>query len=118
MSFRSTEFIDDAARDNQATNDMEISQFGWAFGQIADMKRWYEGLVSSGKLPTGATFDVTGYSLGGHLATAFNDLYGSRVRATYTFSGAGVAQINGGVFGVLLICDAINDSRYASGRRA
>ena len=37
LSFRSTEFIDDAARDNQATNAMEIRQFGWAFGQIDDM---------------------------------------------------------------------------------
>jgi hypothetical protein len=37
MSFRSTEFIDDAARDNQATNAMEIKEAGFAFGQIRDM---------------------------------------------------------------------------------
>ena len=37
LSFRSTEFIDDAARDNAATNALEVKQFGWAFGQIADM---------------------------------------------------------------------------------
>ena len=42
MSFPSTEFIDDAARDNQATNTMELKPFGWAFGQIADASsiRW------------------------------------------------------------------------------
>lgn len=40
LSLRSTEFIDDAARDNQATNSMEISKFGWAFGQIDDMQQW------------------------------------------------------------------------------
>ena len=42
LSFRSTEFIDDAARDNQATNTMELKPFGWAFGQIADASsiRW------------------------------------------------------------------------------
>lgn len=37
MSFRSTEFIDDAARDNQATNTLEIKDKGFAFGQISDM---------------------------------------------------------------------------------
>ena len=40
LSFRSTEFLDDAARDNQATNAMEIRDFGGAFGQIADMEQW------------------------------------------------------------------------------
>ena len=34
MSFRSTEFADDAARDNQATNTLEIKEQGWAFGQL------------------------------------------------------------------------------------
>jgi hypothetical protein len=44
MSFRSTEFIDDAVRDNQATNTLEVKEFGWAFGQIADMESWYASL--------------------------------------------------------------------------
>jgi hypothetical protein len=96
MSFRSTEFIDDAARDNQATNLLEVSAFGFAFGQIADMRAWYEQLVSTGKVPASAPLDVTGYSLGGHLATAFNLLYPSAVRSTYTFNGAGVGSINAG----------------------
>ena len=34
MSFRSTEFIDDSARDNQATNAMEIKETGFAWGQL------------------------------------------------------------------------------------
>ena len=77
MSFRSTEFIDDAARDNQATNSMEIRQAGFAFGQIRDMEAWYAELKNEGgPLAAGQTFDVTGYSLGGHLATAFNMLRG------------------------------------------
>ena len=96
LSFRSTEFIDDAVRDNQATNSMEISKYGWAFGQIADMKNWVDGLYASGKIPAGAPLSVTGYSLGGHLATAFNMLYPGAVSATYTFNGAGVGQtLNG-----------------------
>ena len=46
MSLRSTEFIDDAARDNQATNVMEIADKGWAFGQISDMEQWLQYLQS------------------------------------------------------------------------
>lgn len=32
MSFRSTEFLDDAVRDNQATNTLEVKNMGWALG--------------------------------------------------------------------------------------
>ena len=44
ISFRSTEFIEDSARDNQATNTLEVSEKGWAFGQISDMEKWYAEL--------------------------------------------------------------------------
>jgi hypothetical protein len=99
MSLRSTEFADDAARDGMATGQLEIRDFGWAFGQIADMKTWFDGLnADPGKLQ-GKPFSVTGYSLGGHLATAFNLLMNDigqagRITATYTFNGAGVGELN------------------------
>ncbi|PLK47611.1 hypothetical protein [Uliginosibacterium sp. TH139] len=32
LSMRSTEFIDDSARDNKQTNEFEISNTGWAMG--------------------------------------------------------------------------------------
>jgi hypothetical protein len=32
LSFLSTEFPDDSARDNQATNELQINTIGWAFG--------------------------------------------------------------------------------------
>ncbi len=54
VSFRSTEFADDAARDDQATNVLEVKAFGWAFGQIADMKRWVDGLYATGALSAAA----------------------------------------------------------------
>ncbi|SDP94092.1 hypothetical protein SAMN04489708_1587 [Paracidovorax cattleyae] len=57
LSFRSTEFADDAARDNQATNTLEIKEKGWAFGQIADMEAWFQTLRSRGLI--GDTEQVT-----------------------------------------------------------
>jgi hypothetical protein len=74
LSFRSTEFIDDHARDNKATNDLEIDGTGFALGQVADMEEWYATLSASGGPLAGKTYSVTGYSLGGHLATVFNQL--------------------------------------------
>jgi poly(3-hydroxybutyrate) depolymerase len=73
ISFRSTEFIDDAVNDCQVTNKT-IKDFGWGFGQIADMEKWYDELKQKGNIPAGATLTVTGYSLGAHMATAFNFL--------------------------------------------
>ena len=104
MSFRSTEFIDDAARDNQATNSLEIKEKGWAFGQIDDMETWFADLKSNGALDPGVPITVTGYSLGGHLATAFNLLHKSDltafgeplIKSTYTFNGAGVGEYSTG----------------------
>ncbi|OUL98421.1 hypothetical protein A8M77_31725 [Variovorax sp. JS1663] len=97
LSLRSTEFIDDAARDNQATNSMEIKEKGWAFGQIAEMKKWVDSLYATSKITADKRLTVTGYSLGGHLATAFNMLYGGDADATYTFNGAGVGKERNGV---------------------
>ncbi len=94
MSFRSTEFLDDAARDNQATNAMEIKAFGWAFGQIDDMQDWYASLSERGLID--GPLSVTGYSLGGHLATAFNLLHPGVAQQVVTFNGAGVGKIKDG----------------------
>ena len=97
MSFRSTEFVDDDVHDGRSTNTLEIKEKGWAFGQIADMEHWFGILQEKGLLDK--PLYVTGYSLGGHLATAFNILHRYRInkrtgdkliKATYTFNGAGV----------------------------
>mgnify|MGYP000851804900 FL=1 len=98
LSFRSTEFIDDAIRDSMATNTLEVHDAGWAFGQIADMEDWYAELKSNGSIPSGARLDVTGYSLGGHLATAFNLLHNGALNGgqVVTFNGAGVGSLQPG----------------------
>ena len=94
LSFRSTEFIDDAARDNEATNKLEIAKTGFAFGQLSDMEKWYGELKAAGKI-TGP-LSVTGYSLGGHLATAFNLLHPGVAQQVINFNGAGLGKIGDG----------------------
>lgn len=81
LSFRSTEYRDaseggDWERDGLLGADGEIFSDGFAFGQLAAMEAYYRELKSSGKLPTGSTLNVTGYSLGGHLATVFTEMDG------------------------------------------
>ncbi len=110
LSFRSTEFADDAARDNQATNGMEIRPFGWAFGQISDMQRWVDSLLDNNKINLSSTLTVTGYSLGGHLATAFELLYPNTATSIYTFNGAGVGRIESGT-SLKQIVDAFDQRR-------
>jgi hypothetical protein len=114
LSFRSTEFIDDAARDNEATNKLEIADKGWAFGQLADMEDWYGKLTAAGRI-TGP-LSVTGYSLGGHLATAFNLIHGQEplangqllVKQVINFNGAGVGKIgDGSLFGTRTLLPAM-----------
>jgi len=95
ISFRSTEFIDDAVRDTLATNAMEITDTGWAWGQISDMEKWFAQLRAPGGALHGKEFSVTGYSLGGHLATAFNLLHPGEATQVVTFNGAGVGLIKG-----------------------
>ena len=105
LSFRSTEFIDDNLRDSKSTNELEVKELGWAFGQIAEMEAWYAQLRADPGLLGGKKFNVTGYSLGGHLATAFNILRreedqagkgASPILGTYTFNGAGVGDLKSG----------------------
>ncbi|WP_199740104.1 hypothetical protein [Acidovorax sp. FJL06] len=105
LSFRSTEFIDDAARDNKATNELEIKETGFAWGQIADMQDWYAELKDDAtKLGAGQAFSVTGYSLGGHLATVFNLLNAGAAQRVVTFNGAGVGLVKDGT-----LQDALNE---------
>jgi pimeloyl-ACP methyl ester carboxylesterase len=44
-------------------------------------------------LPSAAQLSVIGYSLGGHLATAFNLLYPDAAQQVVTFNGAGVGRV-------------------------
>lgn len=102
LSFRSTEFRNapegDRARDIGDAlalppgADTEILLFGYAFGQILAMERYYQFLRST-VIPAGEKLVVTGYSLGGHLATVFTLLHPNDIVHTYTFNVPGVGAI-------------------------
>ncbi len=89
LSFRSTEFLDDAVRDSKSTNELELKELGWGLGQIAEMEAWYTQLRAEPALLGGKLFNVTGYSLGGHLATAFNIL-----RREEAFAAGGINRVS------------------------
>lgn len=109
LSFRSTEYRNQSQGgdyERDGTNgllltgaDGEIVTKGFAFGQLAAMEDYYQSTVKS-LLPPGAVLNVTGYSLGAHLATVFTELHGLETDMpfsfghTYTFNGPGRGTFN------------------------
>ena len=76
------------------------------------MENFYAELKATNKIGPTDTFYVTGYSLGGHLATAFNLLRqeqgeAERIVHTYTFNGAGT----GGLVGSASLQGIVTDFR-------
>src|SRR5262249_1980272 len=91
LSLRSTEFKPfdkggDRVRDALLGADGEIVTSGFAIGQLAALEDFYQREV----LPIVGTqkINVTGYSLGGHLATVFTEMHADAVKAAYVFNGA------------------------------
>ncbi len=111
LSFRSTEYRNqsqggDYERDGAnlpllTGADGEILTKGFAFGQLAAMEQYYHTTVKN-LLPQGAVLNVTGYSLGAHLATVFTELHGLEINPsfsfghTYTFNGPGRGEFSDG----------------------
>ncbi len=104
LSFRSTEFLPriqggDWERDGLPGADGEIFDQGFALAQLVSMERYYRELTANPllMLPAGARLNVTGYSLGGHLATIFTELHyqdpNIQFGQTTTFNGAGRGRI-------------------------
>jgi Ca2+-binding RTX toxin-like protein len=112
LSFRSTEFKPAALGGDKERDalqaDADIGLHGFAFGQLAAMEEYFarlkQGVKSDGTIdPTlqaffaipGHVINVTGYSLGGHLATVFTELHESEVAQTYIFNGSGRGHVLG-----------------------
>jgi len=119
LSFRSTEYQlagkgGDYERDGVDAADGEISQKGFALAQLSSMEDFYAHL-KNGEIKNPATgqwvvdaaaqqyanaltggtsaLNVTGYSLGAHLATAFTLMHGADTQQTYTYNAAGVGAV-------------------------
>jgi len=83
----------DFARDLAGADYSGIVQTGFALAQQSALEDYYRWLKENGRLPAGARLTVTGYSLGGHLATVFTEIHAGDTDVTldhtYTFNGAG-----------------------------
>lgn len=103
LAIRSTEFRSwadggDGERDKGGADFTGIAFNGFALAQQDALERYYRWLKQNGKLPPGATLNVTGYSLGGNLATVFTEIHQNdgdvRFGETVTFNGAGRGSFN------------------------
>ena len=110
ISFRSTESKSesdggDVKRDSSEGANGEIGADGFAWAQILDMETFFADLTTPGAMKyseefsnyisSGEKIDVTGYSLGSHLAQVFNQLHGAVIDHTYTINGAGMGLVAG-----------------------
>jgi Ca2+-binding RTX toxin-like protein len=104
LAIRSTEFErvsrgGDRDRDGYGADLNGIFLDGFALAQLAALEDYYAWLKQSGNLPAGAILNVTGYSLGGHLATVFTEIHAADTDIAFgqttTFNGAGRGQWTG-----------------------
>lgn len=99
LSFRSTEYRNaskggDFERDGGLIvdgADDEIVKYGFALAQLVAMERYYQEVRA--KLTHEATLNVTGYSLGGHLATVFFQLHSEEIAETFLFNSPGRGNV-------------------------
>jgi len=102
VAFRSTEFQDqrfggDRSRDVFGA-DLGMSLGGVAWAQVAAADRWFqEQLSPSGALAGASRIDLSGYSLGGHLALVMTELHSDRITHTTMFNSPGRGRLAPGV---------------------
>jgi Ca2+-binding RTX toxin-like protein len=70
---------------------------GFALGQLSAMEAYFQQLRHDGILGNSAKYTVSGYSLGGHLATVFAETHvgDPNFLKAYIFNGAGRGSITG-----------------------
>ncbi len=100
LSFRSTESKQssdggDVERDSGDGANGQITSLGFAYGQLLDMEQYYQQLKDDPTINLPAKINLTGYSLGGHLAQVFTRLHYGTLIHTYTMNGAGFGDFAG-----------------------
>lgn len=118
--FRDIEFGGDAQRDSVKGAAGDIAFNGMAFTQLSSMEKYWTSLLDGSRMkgatpdaPAGGSLanlrvdalgefksaiakerlNLSGYSLGGHLATMFSVLHGERVASVHLFNASGVGRI-------------------------
>lgn len=101
VAFRSTEFMDQAfggdyERDKKGADEgMLLDGIAWA--QVAAADRWFREQTAPGGLLGEATrIDVSGYSLGGHIAMVITELHPDRVNHATMFNSPGRGRVETG----------------------
>jgi Ca2+-binding RTX toxin-like protein len=98
LAIRSTEFRawdkgGDGERDKTGADLTDVAFNGFALAQLDALEQYYQWLKDNAKLPIGAKLNVTGYSLGAHLATVFTEIHQDDINIQFgeavTFNGAG-----------------------------
>lgn len=95
LAFRSTEYnssLDPLKIDVAA--DQDITDNGYSIGQIASMENYYQNVLKA-KIPPESTLNISGYSLGGHLANAFYLMHKNEISNMSLFNAPGVGFIDG-----------------------
>lgn len=114
LAIRSTEYVTpdiggDKFRDLHGADQSGITYHGFALAQVDALERYYAWLIANVPGLSEGPLYVTGYSLGGHLATIFTEMHPEVVH-TYTFNGAGRGdwdQSKGSLFDILDLYRAV-----------
>ena len=97
LAIRSTEMRPwdkggDGERDKWGTDVFGLALGGgFALAQLDALEYYFQWLKVNNQLPAGANLNVTGYSLGGHLATVFTEIHAAEMGTgrTYAFNAPG-----------------------------
>ncbi len=101
VAFRSTEFMNqsfggDYERDGLGA-DIDLALRGGAWAQLAAADAWFmRESGPGGVLAQASKIDLTGYSLGSHVAMALTELHVDRIHRTTVFNGPGRGQLRDG----------------------
>ncbi|MBI1395849.1 MAG: hypothetical protein GC151_07700 [Betaproteobacteria bacterium] len=101
VAFRSSEFPEQSFGGDRSRDifgaDLEILEDGFAWGQLAAADGWFGEMLQTGGLLADATsIHLTGYSLGGHIATVLTELHPEAVASTWVFNASGRGAVASG----------------------
>ncbi len=110
FAIRGTEFFAEPVRDLFLTDILQIFATGNAVSQRLDMHQHWNGLFNIVPGLQAADINVTGHSLGGHLATWFAIDRPQSLGHAFTFNAAGLAHVRRNQVPVSRISNVVSDA--------